>query len=43
VTWAFLELRWRSNTVAMARVNAIAFVLLVLSLLLTFPPIADLL
>jgi hypothetical protein len=43
VTWAFLEWRWRRKTVAMARVNAIAFVLLVLSILLTFPPVADLL
>jgi hypothetical protein len=42
-TWAILEGRWRRKTVAMARVNAIAFTLLALSLLLTFPPLADLL
>jgi hypothetical protein len=42
-TWAVLEWRWRHKTVAMARINAIAFVLLLLSILLTFPPIADLL
>lgn len=40
-TWAALEARWRKKTVALGRMNLIAFVLLVLSFLLTFPPIAD--
>ena len=43
VAWGVLEWRWRSRTVALGRVNLVAFVLLVLSLLLTFPPIVDLL
>ena len=34
--------RWRNRSVALARVNAVAFVLLIVGLLLTFPPIADL-
>jgi hypothetical protein len=41
--WFVLARRWRSRTVVMIKVNAIAFVLLGLSLLLTFPPFADLL
>jgi len=41
--WAILDARWRKRDVALGRVNAIALVLVVLSLLLTFPPIADLL
>jgi hypothetical protein len=40
--WAILEWRWRKRTVALARINIIAFVLLCLSLLLTFPPVAEL-
>jgi integral membrane sensor domain MASE1 len=40
--WALLHARWRNRNLAFARVSAIAFVLLFLSLLLTFPPIADL-
>lgn len=40
--WAVLHARWRNQTVALARVNAAAFALLILGLLLTFPPIADL-
>jgi hypothetical protein len=40
--WAVLELRWRERDVALARVGTVAFVLLGLSLLLTFPPIVDL-
>ena len=42
LVWVALELRWRTKTVQMGRVSAIAFVLLVLGFLLTFPPIADL-
>ena len=40
--WATLEWRWRKQTLALARINIIAFVLLGLSLWLTFPPVADL-
>lgn len=43
VSWLVLARRWRSKTVSIAKVNAVAFVLLGLSLLLTFPPLADLL
>jgi hypothetical protein len=39
--WATLEWRWRKRAVALSRINIIAFVLLGLSLLLTFP-VADL-
>lgn len=41
-TWGILEWRWRKKTVALMRLNLVAFVLLGLSVLLTFPPIADL-
>lgn len=41
-TWGILEWRWRSRTVAVGRTNAIALILLGLSLLLTFPPCVDL-
>ena len=41
LTWVVLEWRWRQKTVALARINVIAFLLLGLSFLLTFPPIAD--
>ena len=40
--WVILHVRWRNRNVALTRVNAVAFVLLILGLLLTFPPIADL-
>ena len=42
IAWAILNARWRDRSVAAARANMIAFILLCLSLLLTFPPIADL-
>ena len=42
VVWAILNARWRGRNVAVARVNAVAFILLGLSLLLTFTPFADL-
>lgn len=42
ITWGILESRWRNRTVALARINAITLLLLGLSLLLTFPPFADL-
>lgn len=40
--WGILEWRWRNRTIALGRTNAIALILLGLSLLLTFPPFADL-
>jgi hypothetical protein len=40
--WAILHARWRQRSVDLKRVNAAAFALLILGLLLTFPPIADL-
>ena len=40
--WAIFGGLWRRRSVALGPVNAIAFALLALSLLLTFPPIADL-
>jgi hypothetical protein len=39
--WAILHARWRGRSVASGRVNTAAFILLSLSLLLTFPPLAD--
>jgi len=42
LTWAVLEARWRKRNVALTPICFIAFVLLGMSLLLTFPPIADL-
>lgn len=42
LTWVILEWRWRNRTIAIGRSNAIALVLLGLSLLLTFPPFVDL-
>jgi len=42
-TWGILEWRWRNKTVPAGRINAAALILLGLSFLLTFPPIADLL
>ena len=42
VIWGILEWRWRNKTVAVRRTNAIALIILGLSLLLTFPPIVDL-
>jgi hypothetical protein len=42
VTWAILEWSWRKKTVPARRINAIALALLLLSLILTFPPVGDL-
>ncbi len=42
IVWGILDWRWRNRTVALGRINTIALLLLGLSLLLTFPPIADL-
>src|ERR1700678_1327480 len=41
-TWGGLEWRWRKKTVSLSRISFVAFVLLGLSFLLTFPPIVDL-
>jgi fluoride ion exporter CrcB/FEX len=41
-TWGILDWRWRKKTVLAGRVSAIAVTLLVLSLMLTFPPVSDL-
>ena len=41
VLWIVLARRWRAKTVAIAKVNATAFLLLALGILLTFPPFAD--
>lgn len=41
VIWLILARCWRARNVNLARTNAVAFVLLAVSLLLTFPPIAD--
>jgi hypothetical protein len=42
ILWIVMERRWRNRSLPMARINRIALALLVLGLLLTFPPIADL-
>lgn len=42
ILWIALERSWRNRSLPMTRINRIALALLVLSLLLTFPPIADL-
>ncbi len=42
IVWAILEGRWRRRNVGVGRVGAMALALLMLSVLLTFPPIADL-
>ncbi len=41
--WFILARRWQTRTVAIAKVNVTAFVLLALGILLTFPPLGDLL
>jgi hypothetical protein len=43
LAWGILEWRWRDRSVSAWRVNAAALTLLGLSLLLTFPPVVDLL
>jgi hypothetical protein len=43
VCWLVLELRWRGREMALGKISAIAVGLLLLSVLLTFPPIVDLL
>ena len=41
--WAILEWRWQKKTIQLKPINVVALVLLGLSLLLTFPPLGDLL
>ena len=43
VAWFALARLWGTKTVALGKVNAIAFALLIVGLLLTFPPFMDLL
>jgi hypothetical protein len=43
ISWAVLHARWHRRSVALARVCTSALVLLALGILLTFPPIGDLL
>jgi hypothetical protein len=43
LVWGLLEWRWGGRAVAMSRINRVSLTLLVLSILLTFPPIVDLL
>jgi hypothetical protein len=40
VVWVILDLRWRKKTIALTQTTIVAFVLLALGFLLTFPPIA---
>jgi hypothetical protein len=43
VSWAILSRTWGEKSVAMGRVNVLAYVLLGAGLLLSFPPFGDLL
>jgi len=43
LSWLGLNRAWQSRTVALAKVNVAAFVLLIVGFLLTFPPFMDLL
>lgn len=43
VMWIVLSRLWRHRTIALAKVNVVAFAFLLLGILLTFPPFADLL
>ena len=42
IAWFALARRWSGQTVAMAKVNLAAFALLAVGVLLTFPPVMDL-
>lgn len=42
LVWLILHRRWQRRMLAMKRVSTAAIILLILGLLLTFPPIADL-
>jgi hypothetical protein len=41
-TWGILEWRWRKKTVLIGRISVAALALLGLSVLMMFPPVADL-
>lgn len=41
--WLVLAQRWKTKTVAIARINALAFALLLIGFLLTYPPLGNLL
>ena len=43
VAWYWLSRRWEAVNVNLARVNASAFAMLIVALLITFPPVMDLL
>lgn len=43
VSWAVLSALWSGRSVNLARVNAVALAMLAVGLLLTFPPLIDLL
>jgi hypothetical protein len=43
LVWGFLEWRWGNRAVAISRIHRVSLALLALSILLTFPPIVDLL
>ena len=43
VSWFALNRLWRTQTVAMVKINLAAYVLLAVGFLLTFPPFMDLL
>jgi hypothetical protein len=42
IAWVCLYYRWRNRNVALAPIAAVALILLVLGVLLTFPPVGDL-
>ena len=43
LAWGVLEWRWGNRSVAMSRINRVSLALLILGILLTFPPVMDLL
>jgi len=42
VAWFFLSRSWATKTVALAKINVVSFILLAIGVLLTFPPVMDL-
>jgi len=42
-SWVLLSARWKNKALVFGKVSAVAFVLLALGMLLTFPPFGDLL
>ena len=43
VVWSIVAIRWRTKTLPISKINTLAFALLAIALLLTFPPFGDLL